>query len=246
MTYPNATDTSRQARHEVDETTAGSHPALADKPRLTNPYFLLIKELQRGIGQAISALALTERSRILDYGCSTMRYRQLFPVGADYVGADLPGNELADVVLDPDGRVPQPSDSFDVVFSTQVLEHVDDPALYLQECRRVLKPGGRLVLSTHGTFVFHPCPSDYWRWTEMGLEKTLKNAGFSVVSAQGLLGGVAAALQFLQDETARKLPRFIRPLYYAFMQTLIVLGDRLYSPAQRKKNACILLMTAEA
>lgn len=246
MTHSTAVGTHGQARHEVDETTAASHPALADNPRLTNPYFLLIKELQRGIREMVAGLALTEQSRILDYGCSTMRYRHLFPAGADYMGADLPGNEMADVVLSSDGRVPLASDSFDVVFSTQVLEHVDDPALYLQECRRVLKPGGRLVLSTHGTFVFHPCPSDYWRWTEMGLEKTLNNAGFSVASAQGLLGGVAAALQFLQDETARKLPRLLRPLYYAFMQSLIVFGDRLYSPAQRKKNACVLLMTAKA
>lgn len=245
MTYSTAAKAHAPAHLKVDKDTKDSHPALADRPRLTNPYYLLIRELQRSVRQAVDALALTSSSRILDYGCSTMRYRHMFPAAAEYVGADLRGNELADVILNADGRIPLPSHSFDVVFSTQVLEHVEDPGLYLAECQRVLKPGGRLLLSTHGTFVFHPCPSDFWRWTEAGLHRTVERAGFRVVTTQGICGGVATALQFLQDEISNRVPRFMRPGFFAVIQTLMMLADRIYTPAQRRKNACILMLTAK-
>jgi SAM-dependent methyltransferase len=175
-----------------------------------------------------------------------MQYRDLFPAGIDYVGADLPGNELAQVLLDDTGRVPLPDASFDLIFSTQVLEHVEEPDLYLAECRRLLKPGGRLLLSTHGTLIFHPCPNDYWRWTAPGLHRTIEKASFGVTTTQGVFGGMATALQFLQDTTAHKLPGFLRPLFFCAMQIMILLADRAYSPEGRIKNACCLIMTAQA
>lgn len=42
-------------------------------------------------------------------------------------------------------QLPFAADSFDLVVHTETLEHVDDPVLALTECRRVLKPGGRLA-----------------------------------------------------------------------------------------------------
>ena len=44
--------------------------------------------------------------------------------------------------------LPFPSGSFDLVLSHSVLEHVADAGLYLRECRRVMKPEGRVYLST--------------------------------------------------------------------------------------------------
>jgi len=44
--------------------------------------------------------------------------------------------------------LPFPAGAFDLVLSHAVIEHVSDARLYLQECRRVLKPGGRMFLST--------------------------------------------------------------------------------------------------
>lgn len=55
----------------------------------------------------------------------------------------LPG----DAVVDATGEaIPYPDDSFDIVYSSNVLEHVGDPAAVLDEALRVLKPGGRLLV----------------------------------------------------------------------------------------------------
>lgn len=54
------------------------------------------------------------------------------------------------------GRLPLPDDCVDVVTSFETLEHVDDPGAMLAELRRVLRPGGTLVLSTPNALVTRP------------------------------------------------------------------------------------------
>lgn len=228
------------------EYTEALHPSLARRPKLTNRFYHLIHVLSAGLESAVQTSGLRAGDRVLDYGCGSMHHRAMFPEGIDYIGTDLTENDKADVALDADGRVPLPSASFDMVFSTQVLEHVEAPNIYLDECRRLLKPGGQLILSTHGTYTFHPCPYDYWRWTHLGLRRSLEQAGFEIQSLEGLCGGLPTALQLLQDVTHNKLPRFLRPVLYAFIQSLMALTDKLYKPAQRLSNPTFLVVTAKA
>ncbi len=58
------------------------------------------------------------------------------------------------------------NDSFDVVLSDQVLEHVEgNPQQAIDECRRVLKPGGIVVHTTCFINPVHGEPKDFWRFT---------------------------------------------------------------------------------
>jgi SAM-dependent methyltransferase len=94
-----------------------------------------------------------------------MPYRALFePYVAKYIGVDLPSNIEADLTVAPHWEMLLPGDGADVVLSTQVLEHVETPLAYLNDCYRMLKHGGLLILSTHGYWMYHPDPHDYWRW----------------------------------------------------------------------------------
>src|SRR6185436_6911761 len=93
-----------------------------------------------------------------------------------------------------------PDASADAVVSFQVLEHVDDVETYLSECNRVLRPGGRLVLTTHGIWVYHPMAGiceDYWRWTGAGLRKTVEAYGFARTRLHSACAGWRSTMQQL-------------------------------------------------
>ncbi len=54
----------------------------------------------------------------------------------------------AAVELEPDALLPLPDNAFDLVLCAETIEHVRDVQLLLSECRRVLRPGGRLAVTT--------------------------------------------------------------------------------------------------
>lgn len=222
-------------------------------PRWHDSRRVILVDLRRALERAIAAHCEPgTHLRLLDYGCGDCCYRPLFDeVVADYVGADLAGNADADLVLREDGTVPAPDGEFDIVLSTQVLEHVAEVSLYLAECKRLLRPGGLLLLSTHGLWKFHPHPVDLWRWTGSGLEQELRRAGFDVLDQVGLLGLAPAALQLLQDAILElpwvtRLPGVLRAPVWVPLQGLVQLTDALYSPQSRREQASVHLAVARS
>lgn len=106
----------------------------------------------------LASLGLPAKSRVLDLGCGAGTYvRLLQALGHHAVGLDysLPSLERA-VGVDPVGagrylageayRVPFRAESFDLVVSIGVLQALADPERALDEMRRVLRPGGALIV----------------------------------------------------------------------------------------------------
>jgi SAM-dependent methyltransferase len=204
----------------------------------------IVRRLPEGLEQLARELRVPPGGSVLDYGCADIPYRRFFPPDAEYVAADLPGNPLAGVEIRADGTVPVPDGGFDAVISTQVLEHVEDPAVYLSECFRALRPGGRMLLSTHGLMVYHPDPVDYWRWTGEGLQRAVREAGFEVERVEGIMGLAATGFQLVQDAFYYRVPRFLRPALALVLQTLAALADRVESREGRRLNAMVVALVA--
>ncbi|HXF90400.1 MAG TPA: methyltransferase domain-containing protein [Candidatus Nitrosotenuis sp.] len=146
---------------------------------------------------ALEKFRTDEVITILDYGCSGSPYRNLFP-NADYRRADFENIENLDYKIGEDSKIDEKDETFDLILSTQVAEHVSNPNAYFTECFRLLKKGGKLICTTHGTYPDHGCPYDFQRWTADGLLRDLKDAGFSIVSVEKLTTNGRAVMYLIQ------------------------------------------------
>jgi SAM-dependent methyltransferase len=148
-------------------------------------------------------LAVTKRfaakveGDVFDYGCGGSPYRHLFSHCRKYVGADVTPGPAVDCLLNSDGLTQECSTAYDAVLSSQVLEHISNPHSYLTECFRILKPGGRLLVTTHGMFEEHGCPYDFHRWTSRGLNEAVEAVGFEVVESFKLTTQIRGSVQLL-------------------------------------------------
>jgi SAM-dependent methyltransferase len=130
---------------------------------------------------------------VLDVGAGAQPYRPLMPADARYRAIDVAvageafGYEVPDTEYFEGDRWPVDDASVDVVLATETLEHVPEPAVFLAEARRVLRPGGRIVLTVPFAARWHYIPHDYWRYTPSSLRNLLAAAGFAdpVVHARG-------------------------------------------------------------
>ena len=149
------------------------------------------RDLRRAVERAVTEHAGVQRGQtVVDIGCGMRPYEPfLHELGLQYVGCDLGGN--CDVVIEPSRPIPLADGSARLVLSSQVLEHVWDLDWYLGECLRLLEADGRLILSTHGTWHYHPHPTDYRRWTRDGLSQELESRGFAVEHVTSVMGPLA-------------------------------------------------------
>lgn len=83
-----------------------------------------------------------------------------------------------DIVLYDGKEFPFKNNSFDFLYHTEVLEHIIDPTLFLNECNRVLKDNGSMFFSVPFQARYHYIPFDYYRYTPSGLRYILENSGF--------------------------------------------------------------------
>jgi SAM-dependent methyltransferase len=167
-------------------------------PPLTSPTWVVRDALARWLRAQADELAAGGKVRILDVGCGPKPYYPLFAgVASEYVGVDVVENPAAEL-LGAVEALPVDDASFDVVLCTQVLEHSDDPAQAVRELRRVTRPGGRVLASTHGVQVYHPSPVDYWRWTHEGLRRLFsQNAEWSSLDVEPAAGTGSALAMLL-------------------------------------------------
>lgn len=112
-------------------------------------------------------------ARTLDIGCGSDLYGNFFPNRTTLDIARRPGAKV-DIVTDAHDLSQIADASFEVILCTEVLEHLHTPERALGEMRRVLQPGGLLLLTTRFIFPIHDAPGDYYRYTKYGLRHLLR------------------------------------------------------------------------
>lgn len=186
-----------------------------------NPFFFA----RRGLWQSMSEYGPEIGGRVLDVGCGQKPYERLLDA-TEYIGLefDSPANRAskrADTFYD--GKVfPFPDDSFDSVLFSQVFEHVFNPNEFLDEVQRVLKPGGRVLMTVPFAWDEHEQPYDYARYSSFGLRHVLAQHGFRVLRHTKTVTDLRAVFQLLNAYTFKKTVTG-RP-YVDIVATLILMA----------------------
>jgi SAM-dependent methyltransferase len=180
------------------------------------------------------------RGILLDVGCGAKPFAPVLAGAVDrYWGADLPDSRyLGDGRPDVFARaeaLPVRDRSLDTVLGLSMLTYLPEPARLLEEARRVLKPGGVLVMEFTQMAPLHDEPHDYFRFTRHGARHLLQRAGFEVVEVipiGGLMSRVGlsaiAALNRLNRGPARVLTELPVRTLYVGLQLGFELLDRVF------------------
>ena len=159
-----------------------------------NPFYLA----RRGLLEEINKMAPKMKGRLLDIGCGRKPYRNLFRVD-EYLGLEIDSpenraNKSADFFYNGE-LFPFENEIFDGAICNQVLEHVFTPDRFLGEIHRVLKPGGKLLLTVPFVWDEHEQPHDYARYTSFGLRSLLEKNGFEMLEHRKINADIRVLFQ---------------------------------------------------
>lgn len=121
-----------------------------------------------------AAIERHARGDLLDLGCGEVPLYGMYRAHVtsvtcvDWAGS-LHGTRHADILTDLNESCPMPDAAFDTVVCTDVIEHLRDPGRLFADVSRLLKPGGKLILSTPYLYPQHERPHDYFRCSDSAL-----------------------------------------------------------------------------
>lgn len=181
------------------------------KSKLLGIKLINFNVVERDAWIARQAAALPAGSRVLDAGAGSCPYRHLF-AHCDYQTQDftsLQNDQLSggsygkiDYICDI-AAIPVEDGRFDAVLCSEVIEHVPDPVAVMAEFARIVKPGGRLILTAPLGSGIHQEPYHYYGgYTPYWYRKVLAEKGFGDVQVQANGGSLKAfsqeSLRFMQ------------------------------------------------
>ena len=188
-----------------------------------NPFYIA----RAGLRDAMIEFAPQLSGQLLDVGCGRKPYQSLFVV-EKYIGLDIDSEisrkrGIADYFYDG-GKFPFEDEAFDSILCNQVLEHVFNPDNFLQEINRVLKPGGKFLLTVPFVWDEHEQPYDYARYSSFGLRALLEKQSFRIIK-HNKLGADASIIFQLSNAYLYKItqsfPKQIKLIFTATVMAFI-------------------------
>ena len=187
------------------------------KLRKNDHDYIVMKHLIDDLRTVIPKYA---HGNVLDIGCGNKPYESYFQgISEKYVGCDVvqSNQNKVDVICEAID-LKFGDHQFDTVFSTQVIEHVEDPFRMLSEANRVLKPNGIIIISAPFCWELHEQPYDFYRYSKYGLEAMFKKHNFEILELKANGGKWAAIFQlnlniiystFVKKTILRRIIKFL-------------------------------------
>jgi len=169
---------------------------------------------------------------ILDIGAGELRYKKYFD-HCKYISNDL-------CIGDKDWyfekidikstiyNIPVGNNSFDNILCTQALEHIEFPEEAFKEFHRILKKGGKLILSAPLGFGEHQIPHDYYRYTRYALINLGKRNHLKLISLDPH-GGIFINLEYILWQSFSESTLFKKNLIFRYIIFIILLPVKLFS-----------------
>lgn len=169
---------------------------------------------------------------VLDFGCGSGKQKALILQHArSYTGMDIEPGSAVSVVGDVH-NAPLPGASFDTIISNQVIEHVEKPWVMVQEMHRLLRPGGKVIITAPFLVPFHANPTDFYRYTTSGLAALCEHAGLHVELCEPHGGIAAVFFEFVKQKYVSPLQKrsLLRRLLIQQLDTVCRWVDRMLPP----------------
>lgn len=177
---------------------------------------------------------------LLDIGCGSKPFAHVLEGrirrywGTDLTASPYLGGARLDAYATAEAQ-PFRDASFDTALGLSMITYLPEPLRFLREVRRVLKPGGMLLLECTQMVPLHDEPHDYFRYTRYGAAYLMEQAGFEPVAFVpiGGLGSrvgltLIAALNRLNRGPTRILTELPVRLLYVIIQLAAEGMDRLF------------------
>jgi SAM-dependent methyltransferase len=144
---------------------------------------------------------------VLDIGAGGSGYDRFFP---NRVAIDIDPSRKPDIVADAH-QLPFEEGEFEMVLCTEVLEHLKQPQVAINEMHRVLKPGGKLILTTRFIYPLHDVPHDYWRFTKYGLKELFQEWDIVELEAEtSTFSTIGVLFQRIAFQSKLKLNKLVK------------------------------------
>jgi SAM-dependent methyltransferase len=202
---------------------------------LTQFDYLHVRQLVRDVGAALGRLDADIRD-VLDIYCGTRPYEDLLPPHARSTGLDVEGNPygIADVVSNE--FLPFGDASFDLVTCYEAFHYVEDPRRGVEEIRRVLRPGGRVLISVPFVWEYDRTILEH-RYTGPELAALFEGwEDVRVVENGGRAVAWATLTGSIVESARKRLPRVVQAVFSLVYVALNGVGAGLATLEERSNG----------